>query len=105
MPIVPGQAPLYRGTWDCLTKTIKNEGIRGLYKGKQCAKFLLKFLNSSLYNLTGMGAPITGVTPIFAISFLGFGIGKKLQQSHPNERLTLVQLFNAGAFSAFGTTL
>lgn len=84
MPIVPGQAPLYRGTWDCLTKTIKHEGIRGLYKG--------------------MGAPITGVTPIFAISFLGFGIGKKLQQSHPNERLSLLQLFNAGAFSAVGTT-
>lgn len=52
----------------------------------------------------GMGAPITGVTPIFAISFLGFGIGKRLQQSHPNEKLTPLQLFNAGAFSAFGTT-
>ena len=52
-----------------------------------------------------MGAPITGVTPIFAISFLGFGIGKRLQQSHPNEQLTLVQFFNAGAFSAFGTTI
>lgn len=35
MPIVPGQAPLYRGTWDCLTKTVKLEGVRGLYKGKQ----------------------------------------------------------------------
>lgn len=55
--------------------------------------------------LLGMGAPITGVTPIFAISFLGFGIGKRLQQSHPNEQLTLVQFFNAGAFSAFGTTI
>jgi solute carrier family 25 carnitine/acylcarnitine transporter 20/29 len=51
-----------------------------------------------------MGAPITGVTPIFAISFLGFGIGKRLQQTHPNEQLTLIQFFNAGAFSAFGTT-
>lgn len=55
--------------------------------------------------LLGMAAPITGVAPIFAISFLGFGIGKKLQQSHPNERLTLLQLFNAGAFSAIGTTM
>ena len=57
-----------------------------------------------LFTKKGMGAPITGVTPIFAISFLGFGIGKKLQQTHPNEQLTLIQFFNAGAFSAFGTT-
>ena len=52
-----------------------------------------------------MGAPITGVTPIFAISFLGFGVGKKLQQTHPNEQLTLLQLFNAGALSAVFTTI
>lgn len=52
-----------------------------------------------------MGAPITGVTPIFAISFFGYGVGKRLQQSHPNEKLTLIQYFNAGAFSAIGTTL
>lgn len=85
MPVVgPGQSPLYSGTWDCLKKTVKLEGFRGLYKG--------------------MGAPITGVTPIFAISFLGFGIGKRLQQTHENEQLTLIQFFNAGAFSAFGTT-
>ena len=30
----PGQSPLYSGTWDCLTKTLKLEGIKGLYKGK-----------------------------------------------------------------------
>ena len=53
----------------------------------------------------GMGAPITGVTPIFAISFLGFGIGKKLQQKSPTDQLSSLQIFNAGAFSAFGTTL
>lgn len=82
---LPGQKPLYTGTWDCVTKTVKLEGAKGLYKG--------------------MGAPITGITPIFAISFLGFGIGKKLQQSHPNEKLTYIQLFNAGAFSAVGTTM
>jgi solute carrier family 25 carnitine/acylcarnitine transporter 20/29 len=59
----------------------------------------------TILNKQGMAAPITGVAPIFAISFLGFGIGKKLQQSHPNERLSLLQLFNAGAFSAIGTTM
>jgi solute carrier family 25 carnitine/acylcarnitine transporter 20/29 len=62
-------------------------------------------LSSEILIHQGMAAPITGVAPIFAISFLGFGIGKKLQQSHPNERLSLLQLFNAGAFSAIGTTM
>lgn len=52
-----------------------------------------------------MAAPLTGVAPIFAISFLGFGVGKKLQQQHPDDKLTRLQLFNAGAFSAIGTTI
>ena len=27
MPLpAPGQAPMYTGTWDCLTKTVRNEG-------------------------------------------------------------------------------
>lgn len=51
-----------------------------------------------------MAAPLTGVAPIFAISFLGFGVGKKLQQSHPDEKLKLPQLFYAGAFSGVFTT-
>jgi len=50
--------------WDCVLKTIKHEGFfGGLYKG--------------------MGAPLVGVTPIFAISFFGNDFGKKLQQKHP----------------------
>lgn len=73
-----------QGTWDCAKKTVQREGFRGLYKG--------------------MSAPITGVAPIFAMSFLGFGIGKKLQQQTPDETLTPVQLFMAGAFSGIFTT-
>jgi len=33
--VVPGQAPMYTGTWDCVKKTVKLEGFRGLYKGLQ----------------------------------------------------------------------
>lgn len=51
-----------------------------------------------------MAAPLTGVAPIFAMSFLGFGLGKKLQQKSPDEKLTLPQLFYAGAFSGVFTT-
>ncbi|XP_068225654.1 mitochondrial carnitine/acylcarnitine carrier protein, partial [Palaemon carinicauda] len=80
----PGQKPLYLGTWDCALKTVRNEGFFGLYKG--------------------MAAPLIGVTPMFAVCFLGFGIGKKLQQKTPDEALSAVQLFNAGMLSGVFTT-
>lgn len=76
--------PLYKGTWDCALKTVKAEGFKGLYKG--------------------MAAPFMGVTPMFAVCFMGFGIGKKLQQKTPEEKLTAVQLFNAGMLSGVFTT-
>lgn len=87
MPIPQaGQVALYAGTWDCFKKTINKEGFRGLYKG--------------------MSAPLTGVAPIFAISFLGFGLGKKLVGSttDSDQPLTKTQLFAAGAFSGIFTT-
>ncbi|CAG2211486.1 mitochondrial carnitine/acylcarnitine carrier protein-like [Mytilus galloprovincialis] len=80
----PGEAPLYKGTIDCATITIKKEGIKGLYKG--------------------MAAPLAGVSPMFAVCFLGFGIGKKLQQKHPTDDLTYPQLFKAGMLSGVFTT-
>uniref|UniRef100_A0A2P2HWW4 Carnitine/acylcarnitine carrier protein-like n=1 Tax=Hirondellea gigas TaxID=1518452 RepID=A0A2P2HWW4_9CRUS len=76
--------PLYKGTWDCALQTVKKEGFKGLYKG--------------------MAAPLMGVTPMFAVCFLGFGIGKRLQQKTPEEKLTAIQLFNAGMLSGVFTT-
>jgi len=38
----------------------------------------------------GMAAPVVGVTPIFALSFFGFNVGKALQQNKPDDPLTLV---------------
>lgn len=80
----PGQTPLYTGTLDCAKKIIVKEGILGLYKG--------------------MGAPITGVTPMFAVCFLGFGIGKRIQQKNPDDPLTMLQIFQAGMVSGIFTT-
>ncbi|KAB0795702.1 hypothetical protein PPYR_09763 [Photinus pyralis] len=80
MPIpAAGQSPLYSGTWDCMKKTVKLEGVRGLYKG--------------------MGAPLAGVAPIFAISFMGYGVGKQIFGSKD-----ATHLFLAGAFSGIFTT-
>jgi len=52
-----------------------------------------------------MGAPLVGVAPIFALSFMGFGIGKKIQQSTPDEALGPAQLAAAGFLSGFMTTV
>ncbi|CAK8677474.1 unnamed protein product [Clavelina lepadiformis] len=83
----PGQAPMFTGTWDCFTKTIKHEGFRGLYKG--------------------MAAPVTGVSPIFALSFFGFAVGKDMvgwAKGNSGKQLSLVELFAAGGFSGILTT-
>ncbi|XP_073888277.1 mitochondrial carnitine/acylcarnitine carrier protein isoform X3 [Macaca fascicularis] len=83
-PSLPGQPPMYSGTFDCFRKTLFREGIRGLYRG--------------------MAAPIIGVTPMFAVCFFGFGLGKKLQQKHPEDVLSYPQLFAAGMLSGVFTT-
>jgi len=77
--------PLYKGPLDCLTKTVKGEGVTALYKG--------------------MGAPLVASAPIFALGFLGFGLGKKLQTKHPDQVLSATQLAIAGAFSGGVATI
>mgnify|MGYP001803424725 FL=1 len=39
-----------------------------------------------------MAAPIVGVTPMYAVCFLGFGIGKKLQQKNENDPLRYISI-------------
>ncbi|VTJ74357.1 Hypothetical predicted protein [Marmota monax] len=51
-----------------------------------------------------MAAPIIGVTPMFAVCFFGFGLGKKLQQKSPEDVLSYPQLFAAGMLSGVFTT-
>lgn len=52
-----------------------------------------------------MAAPLIGVTPMYAVCFLGFGIGKSLQTpSLPNGEFSLYQIFSAGLLSGVFTT-
>ncbi|KAG8541791.1 hypothetical protein GDO81_028247, partial [Engystomops pustulosus] len=53
----------------------------------------------------GMGAPLAGVTPIMAMTFFGFSLGKKLQQTHPQEKLRAHQVFIAGGLSGLCTAI
>jgi len=78
-------SPRYRGTWDCVTQTVSKEGVRALYKG--------------------MGAPLVGTAPIFAISFYSNAMGKKMQQGDKDAVLGPHQLAMAGFFSGVMTTI
>ncbi len=102
----PGERLLYAGTVDCLKKTLAKEVrmhadvISGIYiKMLKCcpeclSSLVLMFPHhhrpsqgvKGLYK--GMAAPIIGVTPMFAVCFFGFGLGKKLQQKTPDDILT-----------------
>lgn len=53
-----------------------------------------------------MAAPLIGVTPMYAICFLGFGVGKSLQKpAYPNGEYNLLQIFRAGLLSGVFTTV
>eukprot|EP00013_Stygamoeba_regulata_P014729 CAMPEP_0177673022 /NCGR_PEP_ID=MMETSP0447-20121125/25691_1 /TAXON_ID=0 /ORGANISM="Stygamoeba regulata, Strain BSH-02190019" /LENGTH=291 /DNA_ID=CAMNT_0019180805 /DNA_START=12 /DNA_END=887 /DNA_ORIENTATION=- len=77
----------YKGTLDCARQTIAKEGFAGLYKG--------------------MSAPLVGITPIFAVCFWGYELGKKIAAAaggNTTADLTMGQIMFAGGFSALPTT-
>ncbi|QKX55060.1 uncharacterized protein TRUGW13939_02152 [Talaromyces rugulosus] len=84
---------VYTGAIDVVKKTIAREGLaRGLY--------------------AGVSAPLVGVTPMFAVSFWGYDLGKTLVSSlstvpvHNNTpQYSIAQISAAGAFSAVPMTL
>ena len=64
---LPRQPALYSGTFDCIYKTFNKEGIRGMYRG--------------------LLSPLAGVAPIFALYFLGYSIGKRIQLRDEEDNL------------------
>jgi len=82
----PGQ---YAGTMDVVRKTFAKDGVSGFYRG--------------------MSSPLAGVTPMFAVSFWGYAMGKKLVYSftptRTSKELSYSEYAVAGAFSALPTTL
>lgn len=81
---VPGKLPPYNGTIDCIRKTFQRERLAGFYRG--------------------MATPLVGVTPMYAICFFGYSLGKRMQT--PTEQdgsYSHAQIFNAGMLSAMFT--
>lgn len=84
---------VYSGALDVVRRTIAREGLlRGLY--------------------AGVSAPLVGVTPMFAVSFWGYDLGKTLVQKfstvsieNNTPQYSIAQISAAGAFSAVPMTL
>ncbi|KAF2625135.1 mitochondrial carrier [Macroventuria anomochaeta] len=80
---------VYTGAMDVLRRGIAKEGlVRGLY--------------------AGVSAPLVGVTPMFAVSFWGYDLGKQLVTSLStveNSQFSVAQVSAAGFFSAIPQTL
>ncbi|KAL5120898.1 carnitine transporter [Pleosporales sp. CAS-2024a] len=80
---------VYTGAMDVVRKTVAKEGLaRGLY--------------------AGVSAPLVGVTPMFAVSFWGYDVGKQLVSSVStvkDNQYSVAQVSAAGFFSAIPMTL
>ncbi|KAK4937205.1 carnitine transporter [Elasticomyces elasticus] len=84
---------VYSGALDVVRKTIAREGLaRGLY--------------------AGVSAPLVGVTPMFAVSFWGYDMGKQLVNTfstvpvvNNTPQYSIGQISAAGFFSAIPMTL
>ncbi|KAI5803368.1 putative mitochondrial carnitine:acyl carnitine carrier [Peziza echinospora] len=83
---------VYTGAIDCVRKTVTREGlVRGMY--------------------AGVSAPLVGVTPMFAVSFWGYDMGKNIVRalspgsSSSSAPLTTAQISAAGFFSAIPQTI
>lgn len=72
---------------DCFYKTVRAEGVRGLYKG--------------------MSSPLTGVPPIYAVVFGAYGAAKRWitpKDQKPGEMLSVQRVFVAGCITGVATT-
>ncbi|KAF9207112.1 Mitochondrial carrier protein ymc2 [Haplosporangium sp. Z 27] len=86
---LPGQAPLYTGTLDCVKKTLSKEGIKGFYKGTT--------------------TPLVGVGACVSIQFVTLQAMKRYynNQNGPsaNGFLSNSQLYIAGAASGITNSI
>jgi solute carrier family 25 carnitine/acylcarnitine transporter 20/29 len=82
------ESGVYKGAIDVVKKSIARDGLRrGLY--------------------AGVSAPLVGVTPMFAVSFWGYDVGKQIVGSLSTvspEGYTIGQISAAGFFSAIPMT-
>ncbi|RLV91843.1 Mitochondrial carnitine carrier [Spathaspora sp. JA1] len=82
------QTGLYNSSVQCVKQTVAKDGLLGLYRG--------------------VLPPLLGVTPMFAVSFWGYDVGKKLVSRYtgnPIDQFDIKEISTAGFISAIPTTL
>lgn len=82
------QTGMYNSAIQCVKQTVAKDGLLGLYRG--------------------VSAPLLGVTPMFAVSFWGYDVGKKLVGSVTGktpDQFEIKHISTAGFLSAVPTTL
>lgn len=82
------QTGVYKTTAECLKGTVAKDGLFGFYRGVM--------------------PPLLGVTPMFAVSFWGYDLGKKLVGNIKQKKVedfTIGEISSAGFISAIPTTL
>lgn len=82
------QTGLYNSSIECVKQTLVKDGPRGLYRG--------------------VLPPLIGVTPMFAVSFWGYDMGKKIVAGYTGKStsdFTIGEISTAGFISAVPTTL
>ncbi|AOA62683.1 Carnitine transporter, mitochondrial [Komagataella phaffii CBS 7435] len=82
------QTGVYNSAIECVKQSLKKDGPLGLYRG--------------------VLPPLVGVTPMFAVSFWGYDVGKKIvaytSKKSINDPLTIAETSAAGFISAVPTT-
>lgn len=82
------QTGLYNSSVQCVKQTLVKDGLPGFYRG--------------------VLPPLLGVTPMFAVSFWGYDVGKKIVTSFTGKEVSNFSIANistAGFISAVPTTL
>ncbi|EGW34438.1 uncharacterized protein SPAPADRAFT_59867 [Spathaspora passalidarum NRRL Y-27907] len=82
------QTGLYNSSVQCVKQTVAKDGLLGLYRG--------------------VLPPLLGVTPMFAVSFWGYDVGKKIVSSYTGKDISqfdVKEISTAGFISAIPTTL
>jgi len=82
------QTGLYNSSVQCVKQTIAKDGLTGLYRG--------------------VLPPLLGVTPMFAVSFWGYDVGKRLVSTYTGksiDQFEIKEISTAGFISAIPTTL
>ncbi|CAG85195.2 DEHA2B05522p [Debaryomyces hansenii CBS767] len=82
------QTGLYNSSVQCVKSTLVKDGLPGFYRG--------------------VLPPLLGVTPMFAVSFWGYDVGKKIVTSFTGKEVanfSIANISTAGFISAIPTTL